>query len=245
MPVASPRPARHPSWPAVLSMLIAVATFVCLLPTQSANAADTSPEVIQRPIPIGETRIALSLDYLKTHYDIVATRPHIDPQMIVVHWTAVDGLEASYRIFTSETLPGYRKEIQAGGQVNVSAHFLVDTDGTIYQLLPETFFARHVIGLNHCAIGIENVGGTSGSLTDAQLRANVALVRSLQRRYPKIRYLLGHHEYLRFETSPLFLEKDPTYRTRKIDPGDKFMTEMRNALADLYRDKSLLPIPAL
>ncbi len=200
--------------------------------------------IIPRLIPVNDTRVALSLDYLKAHYGITTKTPRIQPQMIVVHWTAVDGLEASYRIFQSETLPGYRKEIHSGGQLNVSAHFLIDTDGSIYQLLPETFFARHVIGLNHCAIGIENVGGAKGSLTKAQLEANAFLVRTLKQRFPGIHYLLGHYEYLNFEGSPLFLEKDPKYRTRKIDPGTDFMTGLRKKLADLYADNELLPIPA-
>ena len=49
--------------------------------------------------------------------------------------------------------------------------------------------ARHVIGLNHCAIGIENVGGTIDTpLTKKQLKANIKLVNYLKQQYPKIDY---------------------------------------------------------
>ena len=36
-----------------------------------------------------------------------------------------------------------------------SAQFLVDRDGTIYSLMPETFMARHVIGLNLSSIELK------------------------------------------------------------------------------------------
>ena len=41
------------------------------------------------------------------------------------------------------------------GTLNVGAQFLVGRDGAIWQLMPETALARHAIGLNWCAIGIE------------------------------------------------------------------------------------------
>jgi hypothetical protein len=40
-------------------------------------------------------------------------------------------------------------------------------------------------------------------------------------------------EYQQFEGHPLWLELDDTYRTEKIDPGDRFMTAVREAVADL------------
>jgi len=89
--------------------------------------------------------------------------------------------------------------------------------------------ARHVIGLNHCAIGIENVGGTEETpLTGEQLRSNVRLIKYLKKKYPAILYVIGHYEYTLFEEHPLWLEKDKTYRTTKTDPGIDFMTSIRN-----------------
>ncbi len=54
--------------------------------------------------------------------------------------------------------------------------------------------ARHVIGLNHYAIGIENVGGVEGALelTEAQVQSNAYLVRYLKNKYPTIQYLIEH-----------------------------------------------------
>jgi N-acetylmuramoyl-L-alanine amidase len=76
--------------------------------------------------------------------------------------------------------------------------------GPFFQLMPETWMARHCIGLNQVAIGIENVGdGQKFPLTDAQATANAALVRYLKARYP-IEYLIGHMEYRRMEGTALF-----------------------------------------
>ncbi|MGH7482008.1 MAG: N-acetylmuramoyl-L-alanine amidase, partial [Longimicrobiales bacterium] len=98
-----------------------------------------------------------------------------------------------------------------------------------------TWMARHVIGLNHVAIGVENVGGEDGvdNLTDAQIEANIRLVRYLAARYPTIEYLIGHSEYRAFEDHPLWRELDADYRTTKIDPGQRFMDAVRRGVADL------------
>jgi N-acetyl-anhydromuramyl-L-alanine amidase AmpD len=94
--------------------------------------------------------------------------------------------------------------------------------------------ARHCIGLNHVAIGIENVGGGKGhALTRKQLAANAALVRDLVARHPTITHLIGHHEYRRMEGHAYWLELDPTYRNLKPDPGPAFMKKLRAEVADL------------
>ncbi len=87
--------------------------------------------------------------------------------------------------------------------------------------------ARHVIGLNHTAIGVENVGGTEDlPLTKAQIKANTWLVKYLNKKYP-IEYLIGHYEYTNFEDHELWLEMDEGYRTKKNDPGEDFMNAIR------------------
>jgi N-acetyl-anhydromuramyl-L-alanine amidase AmpD len=105
----------------------------------------------------------------------------------------------------------------------------VDKDGTIYRLMPENYMGRHIIGLNHCAIGIENIGGTAESpLTKEQLKANIKLVNYLAKKYD-IDFLIGHYEYTNFEDHALWLEKDDGYRTKKTDPGEDFILAIRKA----------------
>lgn len=93
--------------------------------------------------------------------------------------------------------------------------------------------ARHCIGLNHLAIGIENVGGAPGlPLTAAQVAADAALVRYLALRYP-ITHLIGHHEARAMEKHPYWRERDAAYRNRKPDPGAAFLRRVRARVRDL------------
>jgi len=195
------------------------------------------PNIVDKPIDFGPERTALTKAYTKAHYGRTVDDITIDPKVIVLHWTADMGLESSFERLRPERLPGARSDIASAGALNVSAHFLVGRDGTIYRLMPETWMARHVIGLNFCSIGIENVGGEGNEkedLTPAQLQANIALVRYLKRKYPGIEYLIGHHEYRAMEATPLWLERDRGYRTEKSDPGPEFMRKVRSAVPDLH-----------
>lgn len=189
----------------------------------------SSVEITDKPIRFDEERIQLTLDYMRDRYGISQSDATISPEMVVVHWTAIPDLEKSFNAFYENKLPGWRPDLKNAGSLNVSAQFLIDRDGTVYRLMPENTMARHVIGLNHCAIGIENVGGTEETpLTGEQLRSNVRLIKYLKKKYPAIRYVIGHYEYTLFEEHPLWLEKDKTYRTTKTDPGIDFMTSIRN-----------------
>ena len=159
-------------------------------------------------------------------------RLEIEPTGIVLHWTGGATMESAWATFAPTTLSG-RADVAAGGSLNVSAHFLVDRDGSIYRLMPDTWMARHCIGLNHTSIGVENVGdGGAWPLTPAQVAANADLIRYLVSKHP-ITWLIGHHEYRKMEGTPYFVETDPTYRTVKVDPGDAFMSEVRAKVADL------------
>ncbi|WP_304545905.1 glycoside hydrolase family 3 N-terminal domain-containing protein [Sulfurimonas microaerophilic] len=200
------------------------------------EALHTKQKIVQRPIVFTSHRIELTKQYIKQHYDKDVENIKITPKMIVLHWTAVMNLEDSYKRLYPEELLTDRKDIANASLLNVSSHFLIDRDGTIYQLMPDDYMARHVIGLNYTTIGVENVGGEANKkedLTPAQLQANIELVRYLKTKYPSINYLIGHHEYREFEDTPLWLERDKGYRTKKADPGDKFMNDVRSNVTDL------------
>lgn len=186
-----------------------------------------SQKILDRPIVYDSVRRALSLQYLKERHGLIKIEPILIPKIIVSHWTAIPTLEDSFNAFNPVMLKG-RKELIGASPLNVSIHFLVDRDGTIYRLMPENLMARHVIGLNWCALGIENVGdGNQFPLTEAQLKANIFLVKYLKKKYNTIEYLIGHHEYTSFQNTELWKETNPNYRTRKDDPGNEFMSKLR------------------
>ena len=187
----------------------------------------------QKPIEFTDKRKRLTKEYIKNHYGLSVPNITIIPKSIVLHWTAIMDFEKSFERLNAELLYSDRADIAKASALNVSAHFLVKRDGTIYQLMPDNWMARHVIGLNYSSIGIENVGGEGNvkeDLTEAQLRANIWLVQHLKEKYSSIKNVIGHHEYRNFENTPLWLEKDAGYRTVKADPGVKFMNDVRSAI---------------
>jgi N-acetylmuramoyl-L-alanine amidase len=200
-------------------------------PLQGQATAPPLP-LVERLLPASDERDRLTLDYRARHEGDSAAGLDIAPTIIVLHHTGGGSLDAAWRYFARDRVEAGRKTIASAGALNVAAHYLIDRDGTIVQILPDTRFARHCIGLNHLAIGVENIGdGAKFPLTEAQVEANAALVRHLAARYP-ITHLIGHHEAPRLYDHPYFLERDPKYRTRKGDPGPAFMAAVRARLAD-------------
>lgn len=200
----------------------------------SLAAAPAVPEWIkQRPITWNAEREQLTLAYRKERFAEEKPTLDITPTMVVIHHTAIDSLEQSFKTFDPPTLSANRADIAGASPLNVSAHFLVDQDGTVYQLMPATRMARHTIGLNWTALAIENVGGSRKKLTHAQLEADVKLVRYLKETFPTLTLLIGHHEYQALRTSALWHERDALYSTPKSDPGIPFMAELRKRVADL------------
>lgn len=171
-----------------------------------------------------EHRNELIDEYTLRHYGKICRE--IIPQAVVVHWTAVGTLESNYRFFYAEEME------DTEGKLNVASQFLVGRDGTIWRLMPETKFARHIIGYNHCAIGIENVGGYNGQedLTEEQLAANVRLIKYLHAKYPTIEYVFGHYQQEAARASGLYVELVEGYYAIKTDPGKIFMRGLRAQL---------------
>ncbi len=213
-----------------MDKLIVLLSFTVMLLT--SVHAQPAIRIVDKPVVFDEERKRLSLEYLEKRYHIHQATPYIIPQMIVLHWTAIPTLEQSFNAMNAAVLPGARKELASSSSLNVAAQFLIDRDGTIYRQLPDTAFARHVIGLNYCAIGVENVGSDKALLTKEQLQANEDLIRYLVHKYP-IKYVIGHYEYKMFIGHPLWKEVDPDYLTGKIDPGADFMKQIRIRIADL------------
>jgi len=196
----------------------------------------TKISIVKKPIQFAKQRIQLTKKYIKTHYGLDVKNIVIEPKSIVLHWTGLMRLSWCFNSMNKEKIISDRAYIKRAGLLNVSAHFLVGRDGTIYQLMPDNWMARHTIGLNYNAIGIENIGGARDKvedLTQAQVEANARLIEYLKQKYPTIEYLLGHLEYFDMEKTPLWLEHNKRYRTYKSDPGPKFMREVRAEVKEL------------
>ena len=184
----------------------------------------TAPVIIDRPVRLTEYRRQLTREYAFRHYGEEFTE--IVPQAVIVHWTESPETDGVYDYFY--------KEVRKDGTLNVCSQFLVDRDGTIFRLTPETMLDRHAIGYNWCAIGIENVGGVDRKedLTPEQFQANVLLIRYLREKYPTVRYVWGHYQQKSAEKSGLYKESISGYYHAKVDPGPKFMKALQKNLKD-------------
>jgi hypothetical protein len=90
--------------------------------------------------------------------------------MIVLHCTTAATVEGTINWFLDR-------------ESQVSAHYVVDKNGDIYQMVRDECSAWHARAVNSRSIGIEHVGTASDRLTDAQSMASAQLVRWLAATY--------------------------------------------------------------
>ena len=150
------------------------------------------PHIVWKPIPYGRQRKAEMAAYAERHYGIHSWRLH--PKVIVEHFTGSDSFSSAWNTFAANTPDPELRELPG-----TCAHFIVDRDGTIYQLVRLGIMCRHTVGLNYVAIGIENVGTSDGEILRdrAQLRSSLALAAWLVGRFHvRIRNVIGHSESL-------------------------------------------------
>ncbi len=164
------------------------------------------PHIVQRPIPFSATRRAETAAYVKRHYGFATWRLE-RPRVIVEHYTAGTTFESAYATFAADVPDSELHELPG-----TCAHFVIDTDGTIYQLVRLDTICRHTVGLNYTAIGIEHVGTSDAEILGnaAQLSASLRLTAWLQWRYGiRLRNVIGHNESL---TSPFHHELYASWR---------------------------------
>jgi N-acetyl-anhydromuramyl-L-alanine amidase AmpD len=150
------------------------------------------PHIVWKPIPYGPRRKAEMAAYARKHYGINSWRLH--PKVIVEHYTASNSFSAAWNTFAADT-----PDPELGELPGTCAHFIVDRDGTIYQLLRLDVMCRHTVGLNYVALGIEDVGTSDAEILHdrAQLRSSLRLTAWLVGRFRiRIRNVIGHNESL-------------------------------------------------
>ena len=165
------------------------------------------PHVVWKPIVFGAKRKAEMAAYSKRHYGTAQWRL-IRPRVIVQHYTA-SSFSSAYATFASDSRDSELHELPG-----TCAHFIVDADGAIYQLVNLATRCRHVVGLNWTAVGIEHVGTSDAQVLGSprQLRASLRLTRALQGRHGiATGNVIGHAESL---SSPFHRERVARLRTQ-------------------------------
>ena len=211
-----------------LAACVALAAHGAGAATPRKTASVPRPDIVLELIPFGAERRAETAAYAKRHYGTATWR--LDrPQVIVEHYTASSTSPYSY--FASDS-----PDPELGELPGVCAHFVIDRDGTIYQLVRLDTMCRHTVGLNWTAFGIEHVGRSDREIlaNAAQLSASLSLTLWLMSRYGiQLRNVIGHNESL---TSPYHREKYQAWRCQTH--GDWRRADMevyRAALARLAR----------
>src|SRR6476646_10022463 len=203
-------------------LLVVAATVAVGLPPK--------PAIVQKPIPFGAGRRAETAAYAKRHYGIATWRLR-SPHVIVEHYTATTSFASAWNTFASDA-----PDPELGELPGTCAHFVIDRDGTIYQLVPVSTVCRHTVGLNWTAIGIEHVGTSDVSIlaNPRQLRASLRLTLWLMSRYRiSLPNVIGHAESL---TSPYHRERDIRWRCQTHgDWQHADMVTYRSRLASLAR----------
>ena len=151
------------------------------------------PGIFEVPIPFPEKRKREMTAYARRHYGLDTYRL-VHPRVIVEHYTETPDFRSTYNTFAPDTPDTELHELP-----NTCAHFVVDRNGGIFQLVPLGIMCRHTVGLNYTAIGIENVGFSDQEILhdSAELRASLALTRWLRCRYAiGVDNVIGHNESL-------------------------------------------------
>lgn len=188
------------------------------------------PKMVYKPIDLGKLRIKLTQQYRCLHYKLCDPSIAIKPRMIILHKTGTQNWHDAYNTFKSASLDN-KPALKKYGALNVSTQFLVARKGRIYQLMPSDLMARHTVGLNYLAIGIQNAGDKN--LTNAQAHADIYLIRMLKKQYPTIKYLIGHNESQCFRDTPLWKERLEDNAGDETGPDSDFMTRIRKQVKKL------------
>ena len=179
--------------------------------TQIQSQAPAKPRIVWDPIPFGAKRKAEMVAYVRLHYGsfMHPTWRLIDPHVIVIHYTESSTFSSVWNTFANDVPDTELHELPA-----TCAHFVVDTDGTIYQLVSLGTMCRHTVGLNWTAIGIEHVGFSDAQVLGdrRQFDASLRLVQWLRCRFHiEIKNVIGHNESL---SSPYHREDVVSLRTQ-------------------------------
>jgi N-acetylmuramoyl-L-alanine amidase len=202
--------------------LLAAVLAAAAVPAAPATGTPRRPHIVSSFIPFPAKRVAEMRRYARRHYGLRTARLR-HPRVIVEHITANSSYRATFNTFAADVPDPELHELPG-----TCAHFVVDVDGTIHQLVSLRLMCRHTVGLNWTAIGIEHVGLSDGSLMGnrRQLRASLRLTRWLRARFGIAkRNVIGHAESL---SSPYHRER--VKRLRRQTHGD-----MQHATMVRYR----------
>src|SRR4051812_20780364 len=209
-----------------LAICVAVLVAAAALAGSAGGRGATRPKIAQSPIPFPAKRRDEMRRYAQRHYGLDTYRLN-GPHVIVEHFTANRSYAATWQTFMRDV-----PDVELHELPGLCAHFVVDPDGVIHQLVPLRLMCRHTVGLNWTAIGIEHVGVSDADVMGnrRELAASLRLTRWLQGRFAiRTRDVIGHSESL---SSPYHRERVRALQHQTHgDFGHRTMRAYRRMLA--------------
>ena len=215
-----------------LAMVVALALLVAGVEIASGDPATTAaaakPAIKKRLIPYPKKRKREMAAYSKRHYGQYKWRLN-NPKLIVIHYAEAGSVGAIYNTFAPD-----RPDVEFHQLPGVCSHYAVGAGGGIVKFVPPSIRCRHVVGLNHVAIGIEHVGFSDSDILNRppQLNASLQLSQWLRCRFGiPVEGVIGHNESL---SSPYYRELDPRFKGQTHgDFNHASMETYRSALRKL------------
>lgn len=199
---------------------------------QTVTVGSLKPAIVKDLIPYGAKRRGQMAAYSERHYG-ERTWHLVGPRVIVQHYTTGTTYEGAWNTFASNSTHN-------GEKPGTCSHFIIDRDGTIYQLVPLWIRCRHAVGMNYTSIGIEHVGTSDRMVLDntRQMRASLRLTTWLVAKYGiHIGHVEGHNETL---YSTKRLELYPSWQCLvHADFPHWAMREYRSRLKTILQNKGI------
>jgi N-acetylmuramoyl-L-alanine amidase len=220
--------AAFPTPPGQASSIRSAAAAVAATEMRAVDVRSLKPSIVRKPIPYGDRRRHQMAAYSRRHYGVWRWRLE-GPVAIVEHYTTGTTWRGAWNTFAANSK-------HLGEYPGTCTHFIVHTDGTIYQLVPLWIRCRHTIGMNQLSIGIEHVGRSDAEVIGnaRQMRASLDLTLWLVAKFEmQTRNVIGHGESLR---SPLRYERYAEWKCRThTDMSRRAMRTYRGWLRDRAR----------
>lgn len=131
---------------------------------------------------------------------------------IVIHYTGIPNMTAAEK-------RAYYESLKDKKETTESMHFIVDLDGTIYQLIPTTEVACASMRYNEYGISIEYCHtGADGSMTADTYQALVSLVATLCKQYDlKPKSVIRHYDITSLNCPAFFVQDEANWKQFQED----------------------------
>ncbi|EKO87754.1 N-acetylmuramoyl-L-alanine amidase [Leptospira interrogans serovar Grippotyphosa str. 2006006986] len=190
-----------------------------IVPTYNRGRGTTSAPIIELN-SVEKTSDGKALEEKRLRYN---HRGSISPDCIVLHFTAI---------------PDYQKTLEVLEKRNLSATFLADQDGKVYQLLDSILDAA-AAGTNSNCFQVEIVGKDTEMLlaNQEQTKAVVRLVKELSEKYKiplnnerieSLRGVYSHTQAKKKWGGSIYLDG------KDFDPGEPYMKEVLEQAGGTY-----------